>query len=53
MTYFGLAIGAAWGVFLAARRKGKRLDLLHYGVTFGIIGGLLGMIAGIVIARMG
>ncbi len=53
MTYIGFALGAVWGVLLVILRKGKRLDMLHYAATFGIFGGLIGMIVGIVIARMG
>ena len=53
MTYFGLAIGAMFGAALAAKRRGKVLDMLQYGAACGIIGGLLALIANIVILRMG
>ncbi|MBL6848616.1 hypothetical protein N9567_03500 [Planktomarina temperata] len=53
MTYFGLALGAMFGAALAAKRKGKLLDMLQYGAACGIIGGLLALIANIVILRMG
>ena len=53
MTYFGLALGAMFGAALAAKRKGKLLDMLQYGAACGIIGGLLALISNIVILRMG
>ena len=53
MTYFGLALGAIFGVFLAMRRKGKILDMLQYGAACGIIGSLLALIANVIILRMG
>ena len=52
-TYFGLALGAMVGAALAGKRKGKLLDMLQYGAACGIIGGLLALIANIVILRMG
>ena len=53
MTYFGLALGAMFGIYLAIRRKGKLLDMLQYGAACGIIGGLLALIANVIILRMG
>tara|TARA_B100000780_G_scaffold176034_1_gene123337 strand:- start:2939 stop:3100 length:162 start_codon:yes stop_codon:yes gene_type:complete len=53
MTYFGLALGAIFGVFLAMRHQGKILDMLQYGAACGIIGGLLALIANVIILRMG
>jgi hypothetical protein len=53
MTYFGLALGTIFGVFLAMRRQGKILDMLQYGAACGIIGGLLALIANVIILRMG
>jgi hypothetical protein len=53
MTYFGLALGAIFGAALAAKRKGKLFDMMQYGAACGIIGGLLALIANIVILRMG
>ena len=41
------------GAALAAKRRGKVLDMLQYGAACGIIGGLLALIANIVILRMG
>lgn len=53
MTYFGLALGGIFGAALAAKRNGKLLDMMQYGAACGIIGGLLALIANIVILRMG
>jgi len=53
MTYFGLALGAMFGIYLAIRRQGKLLDMLQYGAACGIIGGLLALIANVIILRMG
>ena len=53
MTYVGLLIGALVGIFLARRRKGKIMDILHYAITCAIIGGLVGLIANVIILRLG
>ena len=53
MTYFGLALGAMFGIYLAIRRQGKLLDMLQHGAACGIIGGLLALIANVIILRMG
>ncbi|MGB1236232.1 MAG: hypothetical protein ACPG5U_10915 [Planktomarina sp.] len=53
MTYMGMALGAAWGVFLAFKRKGAKLDMLHYGAAFAVVGGILGLIANIIVLRLG
>ncbi|MEM6308022.1 MAG: hypothetical protein AAF701_08555 [Pseudomonadota bacterium] len=53
MTYIGIGLGALWGAFLALRRKGKSLDILHYAAGFGILGGIVGMIIGVILLRMG
>ena len=52
MTYFGLALGAMFGAALAAKRKGKLLDMLQYGAGFMIAFGLLGLFVTILIDRM-
>ena len=53
MTYIGLLTGALFGIFLARRRKGKLLDVLHYAATCAIIGGLLALIGNVIILRLG
>ena len=50
---FGMVLGAIFGIFLAIRRQGKILDMLQYGASCGIIGGLLALIVNVVILRMG
>ena len=53
MTYIGLIIGALFGTFLAYRRKGKIMDILHYAAACAIIGGLVALIANVIILRLG
>ena len=48
---FGLAIGAARGALIAGRRKGNRLDILHYAGVFGLIGLIAGTFVGMVLLR--
>lgn len=47
----GLVIGAALGVFLAWRRKGNRLDMLHYAAVLGLIGLIVGTFVGVFVLR--
>lgn len=39
----GLVIGGYWGVALARRRGGNRLDMAQYGGVFAIIGAVVGL----------
>jgi hypothetical protein len=48
----GLVGGAAWGAVTARRRGGNRLDVAQYAAVGGIVGGVLGLIASIVIGRI-
>jgi hypothetical protein len=48
----GLVSGAALGAFTAARRGGKRLDMLQYAAGFGIAFSLLGVFLTIFVERM-
>lgn len=48
----GLVLGAIFGAVLAARRGGKRLDILQYAAAFGIAFCLLGLFLTIFIERM-
>ena len=48
----GFLIGAIWGPLRAVKRGGRKLDALHYGASFAIIGTLLGLLATIVIDRL-
>lgn len=45
----GLAGGILLGLFTARRRRGNRLDLLHYALVFGLIGLVLGYIVMLVV----
>ncbi|MBC6437024.1 MAG: hypothetical protein GDA52_02525 [Rhodobacteraceae bacterium] len=49
----GLIIGATWGGWTARRRGGNRLDVLHYGAVFGLVGFVLGTCAMLVIPPPG
>ena len=53
LAIFGMVLGAIFGISLAIRRQGKLLDMLQYGASCGIIGGLLALIVNAVIQRMG
>ena len=52
MTYIGAAIGAIWGGYLAYKRKGSKLDILHYVVVFAIAFALLAAILNVIYLRM-
>lgn len=49
----GLVIGAVLGAFIAWRRKGNRLDMLHYAGVLGLIGLIVGTFVGIYVLRGG
>ncbi len=38
----GLVAGLALGLLIAYRKKGNKLDLLHYSIVMGLIGLTLG-----------
>ena len=44
-------VGFVWGVLVARKRGGKRLDCLQYGAGYGIAFGLVGTFIGIALAR--
>ena len=48
----GLILGAVLGGMTAARRGGKRLDILQYAAGFGIAFCLLGVFLTIFLERM-
>ncbi|MCU0803144.1 MAG: hypothetical protein MUD11_15520 [Rhodobacteraceae bacterium] len=48
----GLVLGATFGAVTAARRGGKRLDILQYAAGYGIAFCLLGVFLTIFIERM-
>jgi hypothetical protein len=48
----GFALGAVWGVSLAGKRGGNRLDKAQYGAGFGIAFALLGLFLTIFVEHM-
>jgi hypothetical protein len=48
--FFAL-LGFVWGVLVARKRGGKRLDCLQYGAGYAIAFGLTGVLVGIALAR--
>lgn len=48
-----IVFGALCGAVLAYRRGGRRIDMLHHAAAMGILFGVIGMIATIVLVRMG
>jgi hypothetical protein len=53
LNFIGAGVGIVLGVITATRRGGNRLDLLHYGTIFGIVGFLVGAFAMLVIPAPG
>ena len=53
LNYIGAALGILLGLWLARRRGGNRLDLLHYATIFGIVGFIVGAFAMLVIHAPG
>lgn len=49
LVIFGALLGVGWGYFLAHKKKGTRLDKLHYSVSFAIAFGLLSWILTLII----
>ncbi len=50
--FAGLALGFLVGGTLAARRGGKRSDIVQYACVYAIIFGLIGLFALILIERV-
>ncbi|KQB95580.1 hypothetical protein C7964_10829 [Loktanella sp. PT4BL] len=44
--------GAIWGVLLAKKRGGNRLDMVQHAASCAIASGLLGLFASIALARI-
>lgn len=53
LNYIGATLGILLGLWLARRRGGNRLDLLHYATIFGIVGFIVGAFAMLVIPAPG
>ena len=49
----GIILGAITGATIATRRGGRKLDALQYAAAFAIAFGLVGLIIGIILDRMG
>ncbi len=45
--------GAAWGLWLAKKRGGNRMDLAQYAAGYGILWAILGLIASIILVSLG
>lgn len=52
LVLLGMILGAGLGVLRAGKLGGRKMDKLHYGVSFGLIGTLLGVFATIIIHRI-
>lgn len=48
----GFLLGALLGPLRALKLGGRKLDALHYGAAFALIGTLIGLFATIIIARL-
>ena len=47
----GTVLGAIIGALIAIRRKGRRLDIIHYATGYGIVFTLIGLFVTIFIHR--
>jgi amino acid permease len=48
----GFLLGALLGPLRAMKLGGRKIDALHYGAAFALIGALIGLFATIIITRM-
>ncbi len=53
IVFLTVFLFAAIGAFIAWRRKGKALDMLHYAGSFAMIGLIVGVLLTIGISRAG
>ena len=51
MVFGGFLLGAAWGSFLAYRRKGSRWDMAQYAGGFGIFFAIIALFLNIFLLR--
>lgn len=51
LVILGSAVGALLGILRARKLGGRKMDALHYGVIFALIGALIGIFATIIIQR--
>ena len=52
LPFVTAAFAAILGAFTARRRKGNAFDVAQWAAVWGIIGGLLGLLGLIVLARL-
>ena len=53
MIVLGMALlGVALGLLTAYRRKGNRLDMLHYAAGYALAFAALGMVATVLVDRL-
>jgi hypothetical protein len=52
LVLLGMILGVALGIWRAGKLGGRKMDKLHYSVSFGLIGILLGVFATIIIHRI-
>lgn len=48
----GLVIGAILGGFIAKSRKGHKFDIAQYAAVLGILGGVAGLFATLILDRL-
>lgn len=52
MVVAGVLAGALWGALVARRREGSALDILQHAAAGGILFGLVGLFATLLLARL-
>jgi Na+/H+-dicarboxylate symporter len=48
----GALLGGIWGVLHVRKRGGTGLDMAQYAAVWALIGGVLGVVATIIVERM-
>ena len=52
LVILGIVMGAILGPLRARKLGGRRMDALHYGATYALIGALIGIFATIIVHRL-
>jgi len=52
ISLIAFVLGAIWGVFVARKRGGNRLDMLQYAAAHGILFALVAVVAFVLAGRM-
>jgi hypothetical protein len=47
-----MLLGALWGAFMASRRGGRALDIAQYAGALAILGGIIGILLTVILARL-